>query len=97
MNGHTIEVISVHMHLGSGTSSRPALNQETFAPLAPVRPAPQPPGSESPAPDIPPRPPATKQKDAMPTPPPKVALKPPVATGKWCGDLCQRVGGGGVV
>lgn len=73
---------------GSGGSSRPTLNQDTFAPLAPVRPAPQPPGSD-PAPDIPPRPPATKQKDVPPTPPPKVPLKPPVPTG-----ASQSTGGG---
>ena len=70
--------------LGSGGSSRPTLNQDTFAaPLAPVRPAPQPPGSSDPAPDIPPRPAATKQqKDLPPTPPPKVPLKPPMPTGE---------------
>ena len=80
-----IMISYTHMHiLGSGGSSRPTLNQDTFAaPLAPVRPAPQPPGSSDPAPDIPPRPAATKQqKDLPPAPPPKVPLKPPMPTGE---------------
>ena len=58
--------------------SRPGISQDTFTPLAPVRPAPQPPGSDSP-PDIPPRPAATKKGgDYTPTPTPKVPLKPPL-------------------
>ncbi|XP_064393748.1 serine/threonine-protein kinase PAK 1-like [Halichondria panicea] len=56
-----------------GAGSRPSLSSDTFTPLAPVRPAPQPPSGESP-PDIPPRPPATKKSDG------KIALKPPIAT-----------------
>ena len=68
----------IFQHTGSGSHTRPAISDTTFTPLAPVRPAPQPP-SEDLAPNIPPRPPISKaaSKDMPPIPPPKTPLKPP--------------------
>ena len=72
--------------------SRPGISQDTFTPLAPVRPAPQPPGSDSP-PDIPPRPAATKKGgDYTPTPTPKVPLKPPLQS-MWGREGGREEGG----
>lgn len=59
------------------THSRPQITDHTFTPLAPVRPAPQPPSNDI-APNIPPKPLISKSssKDMPPAPPPKTPLKP---------------------
>lgn len=73
--------------------SRPQITHNTFTPLQPIRPAPQPPPVDI-APAIPPRPAVTK-KDVPPTPPPKTALKPPVQAGGGGHGGHHHQGGGG--
>ena len=83
------------LHIGS-SSSRPSISQDTFTPLHPVRRAPEPPGPSQLAPDIPPRPPATKKSnDTAAATHTKTPLKPPaqaceISSNQYPNFICYK-------